>query len=330
VKPDVAVAYETDHGAMWLGDSLHLLRQLDDKSVNLVLTSPPFALTYPKKYGNHPEDQYVGWFEQFATEFKRVLRDDGSLVIDLGGAWLSGKPTRSLYQYRLLINLVDKHEFHLAEDFYWFNRAKLPGPRQWVNIDRVRVKDAVNTIWWLSRTPNPKADNRRVLRPYSKDMLRLIERGTYNDGERPSEHKIGKTWNRNLGGSIPPNVIEALQGPNNMLDFGNNANSEAYHAFCRTNKLKRHPARFPRQVPDFFIRFLTEEGDTVLDPFGGSNVTGAVAEDLGRKWIACDLDRDYIIGSLGRFSLESLRIRGLGVWLDDYTWPDQGDQGTLL
>jgi DNA modification methylase len=107
---------------MWHGDSLDLLALLPDERVNLILTSPPFALTREKNYGNHPEDEYVAWFESFAEQFHRVLKDDGSLVVDLGGAWLPGSPTRSLYQHRLLINLVDKFEFHLAEDFYWFNR----------------------------------------------------------------------------------------------------------------------------------------------------------------------------------------------------------------
>lgn len=320
---------------MWCGNSLDLLGHLDEGSVNLILTSPPFALTFPKEYGNHPEDEYLQWFEPFAVEFKRVLADDGSLVVDLGGAWMPGKATRSLYQYRLLIELVDKHEFHLAEDFYWFNRAKLPGPRQWVNVDRTRVKDAVNTIWWLSKTANPKADNRKVLKPYSRDMLRLIERGTYNDGDRPSEHHIGKNWARDLGGAIPPNVIEATHAErDNMLDFGNNSANDAYHVFCRSNELKRHPARFPRQVPEFFIKFLTDEGDTVVDPFGGSNVTGAIAESLNRRWKSCEIDLDYITGSLGRFHLDEIRLDDAldAVDLTTFTWPDPPprDQPTLL
>lgn len=302
--------YRARHGVMWQGDSLNLLRGLPDSSINLICTSPPFALTRVKEYGNHPEDTYVSWFESFAEHFHRVLTDDGSLVVDLGGAWLPGTPTRSLYQYKLLITLVENYAFHLAEDFYWFNRAKLPGPRQWVTNDRVRVKDAVNTLWWLGKSAHPKADNRRVLKPYSKSMLRLIERGTYNAGLRPSEHVIGASWAKDLGGAIPPNVLETDEvesqdpvgmDPDNMLDLANTNSTDSYHAFCRSNELKRHPARFPAQVPEFFIKFLTDEGDTVLDPFGGSNVTGAVAGSLGRKWITCELDPDYIAGSLGRF-----------------------------
>ncbi|MDG4754603.1 site-specific DNA-methyltransferase [Micromonospora aurantiaca] len=309
-----AEIYNTTNGSMWHGDAIEVLAGIDTGSVNLILTSPPFALTRKKEYGNHPEDEYVGWFEPFAEEFSRILADDGSLVIDLGGAWLPGSPTRSLYQYRLLINLHDKFGFHLAEDFYWFNRAKLPGPRQWATIERNRVKDAVNTIWWLSKSERPKADNRRVLKPYSPAMQRMIKRGTYNDGERPSQHKIGKKWAQDLGGAIPPNVIEVedhpelYQEPDNMLDLANTNSTDPYHAFCRSNEIKRHPARFPRAVPEFFIKFLTDEGDLVVDPFGGSNVTGEVAEKLRRRWIACDLDIDYVKGSLGRFGGTDVKL----------------------
>lgn len=311
---------------MFYGDSIAWLPTIADASVNLVLTSPPFALTRMKEYGNRAEDEYVEWFAPFAEQFKRVLRDDGSLVIDLGGAWLPGSPRKSLYQYKLLIALVEKYGFCFAEDFYWFNRAKLPGPRQWTTIDRVRVKDAVNTIWWLSKTATPKANNRKVLRPYSKSMLRLLRRGTYNSGRRPSEHVIGANWAKDLGGAIPPNVVEvdesidldaedALLGadPDNMLDFGNTNSSDSYHVFCRANELRQHPARFPSAVPEFFIKFLTDEDDLVIDPFGGSNVTGGVAESLKRNWATCELDLAYITGSIGRFDRDNVKLTAAGL-----------------
>ncbi|HVW81032.1 MAG TPA: site-specific DNA-methyltransferase, partial [Mycobacteriales bacterium] len=275
---DPRVVYTTALGQMYVGDSLCLLDQLEEGSVSLFMTSPPFALTRQKEYGNEEEHNYVAWFRKFAEKMHAKLTDDGSLVVDLGGAWLRGTPTRSLYQYRLLIELVDECGYHLAEDFIWFNRAKLPGPMQWVNVDRVRVKDAVNNIWWLSKSPTPKADNRNVLKPYTKKMLRMIETGRYNAGARPSQHQIGKTWAQDRGGAIPPNVIETGYDepagwlPDNVLDFANTGSSDGYHRFCRANEILQHPARFPREVPDFFIRFLTDPDDLVVDPFGGSNV----------------------------------------------------------
>ena len=324
-------AYRTPLGSMYHGNALDVMAEMADSSVNLIVTSPPFALARPKAYGNETESKYVDWFMQFAWEFHRILTDDGSLVIDLGGAWVPGSPTKSLYQWRLLIEMVDTVHFHLAQDFYWFNRAKLPGPANWVTVNRVRAKDAVNTLWWLSKSTQPKSNNRNVLVPYSKSMQAMLKRGTYNEGGRPGGQHVGKNWAKDQGGAISPNVIETsedealswgnlrvdayadlfaemqgevedMQDVDNLIDRGNTNSSDPYHAFCRANELKRHPARFPREVPEFFIKFLSDEGDLVFDPFGGSNVTGAVAESLGRRWIATDLDIEYIAGSLGRFA----------------------------
>jgi len=312
------LVYRTELGAMWHGDSLRLLDQIEDSSVNLVLTSPPFALTRQLAYGNEPESEYVAWFHKFAERVYDKLTDDGSFVIDLGGAWKQGSATRSLYQFKLLIDLCENLDYHLAEDFYWWNRAKLPGPREWVNKKRTRVKDAVNVVWWLSKTEEPKASNLRVLKPYSKAMLRMIERGTYNEGPRQSEHVIGKTWAKDQGGAIPPNVLELqddeLVGypPDNMLDHPNTSSNDSYLNFCRANRIPGHPARFPKPVPEFFVKFLTEPGDLVLDIFGGSNMTGHVAEEQGRHWASCELDSEYIKGSLGRFKPQGITITNAG------------------
>jgi len=89
------------------------------------------------------------------------------LVIEIGGAWNRGEPTRSIYHFELLVRLVKEAGFHLAEEFFWFNRARMPGPAEWVNVQRIRVKDAVTPIWWLSPSPWPSASNRRVLKDYS-------------------------------------------------------------------------------------------------------------------------------------------------------------------
>ena len=195
--------YRTQHGAAYHGDSLELLTALPDASVQVIITSPPFALKRKKRYGNPAEDEYLGWFLQFIPEFRRVLADDGSLVIDIGGAWMPGSPTRSIYQFELLIALVRDQEFFLAEEFYWYNRAKLPGPAQWVTVERIRVKDTVNPIWWLSKTTRPKADNRRVLKPYSESMHELFRRG-YNRGRRPSGHVVRESLSSTTAGRSHP------------------------------------------------------------------------------------------------------------------------------
>src|SRR5215472_19012362 len=250
-------AYTTAWGRAYHADALDVLRELPAASVALVLTSPPFALRRQKAYGNVAATEYDEWFWPFAEEIYRVLRPDGSFVFDLGGAWNRGSGTRSLYQYELILRLCRR--FHLAQEFYWYNPSKLPTPAEWVTIRRTRVKDAVNTLWWLSKTETPRADNRRVLRPYSRSMRRLLRDG-YQTAKRPSQHDIGPHFRRYNGGAIPPN----------MLQIPNTRSSDEYFRRCRAEGLPIHPARFPAPVPEFFIRFLTEPGRLVLDPFAGS------------------------------------------------------------
>lgn len=283
-------AYERGLGAAYLGDSLDLIKHVPDGTVNLILTSPPFALTRKKEYGNKSADDYVDWFMRFAPDFRRVLADDGSLVIDLGGAYLPGKPIRSIYQFDLLVRLCKEAGFFLAQEFYHYNPARLPAPAEWVNVRRVRVKDSVNVVWWLSRSEWPKSDNRRVLRPYSASMLGLLKNG-YRAKLRPSGHDISANFNKDHGGAIPPNVLE----------LANTESNSAYLRACRSAGLKPHPARFPRDFADFFVKFLTEPGDVVLDPFAGSNTTGWAAELLRRRWIAFELREDYLEASKLRF-----------------------------
>jgi site-specific DNA-methyltransferase (cytosine-N4-specific) len=281
-------AYTTRLGRAYQADALQVLRQLQANSLALVLTSPPFALRRQKSYGNVDASDYVEWFVPFAEEIYRVLRPDGSFVLDLPGAWKRGSGTRSLFHYELILRLC--RTFHLAQEFFWYNPCKLPTPAEWVTIRRTRVKDAVNTIWWLSKTAEPQADNRRVLRPYSRSMRRLLRDG-YQPARRPSQHDIGPHFQRDNGGAIPPNLLEVP----------NTRSADDYLHRCRSAGLPIHPARFPPAVPEFFIRFLTEPQQLVLDPFAGSNVTGQVAEALGRRWVSVEVNADYVAGSQLRF-----------------------------
>ncbi len=289
--PSKRAAYRTELGAMWLGDSSQLMRELADQSVQLVVTSPPYALHFKKEYGNVDKSAYVDWFKPFARQIRRVLAEDGSFVLNIGGSYNAGAPTRSLYQYRLLLALCDEIGFHLAQECYWYNPAKLPTPAEWVNVRRMRIKDSVEHVWWLSKSPFPKADNRRVLAEYSADMKRLIERG-YRAKERPSGHRITTKFRVDRGGAIPSNLIER----------GNNESNSDYIRRCAESGQKAHPARFPAALPEFFIRFLTDPGDVVLDPFAGSNTTGAVAESLQRRWLAIEVEPRYVENSRSRFA----------------------------
>jgi DNA modification methylase len=292
--------YSAPLGAAYLCDSIELLRDLPDRSIDLVFTSPPYALHFKKEYGNASKEGYVGWFLPFAREIFRILPENGSFVLNIGGSWNPGTPTRSLYHYKLMIALVEEVGFHLAQECYWHNPAKMPVPAEWVTVRRVRIKDSVEHVWWLSKTPHPKADNRRVLKPYSKDMLRLAKKGV-KATRRPSGHAITSTFDGvAAGGSIPSNVLEHNVA-DEMLVLGNNAANDGYTIRCKEAGMKIHPARFPPALPEFFVRMLTVEGDLVLDPFAGSNTTGAVAERLGRRWLAAEMVSDYLDASKFRF-----------------------------
>jgi site-specific DNA-methyltransferase (cytosine-N4-specific) len=295
--------YVTRYGRAVVGDAFALLGELDDESIDLVMTSPPFALRRQKSYGNVEETDYVAWIVPFGREVFRVLKKTGSFVLDLGGAYRAGVPSRSLYNFRVLLALCDDIGFHLAEDFYWFNPAKLPSPIEWVNKRKIRAKDSVNTIWWFSKTDFPKADVRKVLSPYSERMRKLIQdpESFYRPKKRPSGHDISAGFGKDNGGAIP----------SNLLTIPNTDSNSSYLWLCKELGLDRHPARFPAEVPAFFIKMLTDEGDMVLDIFGGSNTTGFAAEALGRKWLTFDLSRDYLVASIFRFlegrPIESVR-----------------------
>lgn len=295
------IFFKTKLGATYLGDSLAFLRGLSAGSVNLVMTSPPYALHFKKEYGNANQAEYIAWLMPFAEEIRRVLADDGSFVLNIGGSWTPGKPTRSIYQYELLIALVREAKFYLAQEFFWWNPAKLPSPAEWVTVRKIRVKDATEHVFWLSKTPTPKADNQQVLQPYSPDMKRLIKRG-YRAKTRPSGHVITAKFGNDRGGSIPPNYFL----------MGNNDANSHYFKRCAEEGRSPHPARFPWALPKFFIKFLTSELDLVVDPFAGSNTTGAVSEVLGRRWLAVDSNEEYLSDSIFRFepaALAGLRER---------------------
>lgn len=266
--------------------------------VDLVFTSPPFPLNRKKKYGNKEGQEYVEWLASMAPMFRDLLKPKGSIVIELGNAWEPGRPVMSTLALEALLEFKRAANLNLCQQFVWYNTARLPSPIQWVNVERIRVKDAFTHLWWLSPTDRPKADNKRVLKGYSDSMRDLLRTGKYNAGKRPSEYNIGDTsFNKDNQGAIPSNVISLAN---------TQANTE-YLRYCERHNLPKHPARMPIQLAEFFIKFLTEPGDLVVDPFAGSNTTGAAAENLGRRWIAIEPDHDYVSGSRGRF----------GMWLAD-------------
>ena len=291
-----SILYRTDLGAMYLGDCEKILSKYTSQSnvdkANLIFTSPPFPLNRAKRYGNMNGEEYLKWFAELAPIFSEALTDDGSIVIEIGNAWEKGIPVYSTLPIETLLKFKETGDFYLCQEFIYYNPSALPAPIEWVNKRRIRVKDAFTRLWWLSKSPYPVADNRQVLLEYSKQMQKLIAKKKYNAGRRPSEHVIGNdSFTVNNGGAIPANVIIAA----------NTAGKGDYFQYCKEHELEIHPARMPRDIPEFFIKFLTKEGDLVIDPFAGSNMTGAIAEKLNRRWIGIEINKVYAEGSKGRF-----------------------------
>lgn len=279
------LVYKTEKGKAFRGDSRLITgtKHLQKNSVDLIVTSPPFALEIPKRYGNETKEEYLDWIESFFDGWKYVLKDTGSLVVDVGNSYIKGGPKRSLYIYELALRLGNYFDF--CQEFYWFNTAKLPTPAEYVTKNRVRVKDSVNSVYWFAKNANKaKANNKRVLVEYSKGMKKLLRTQTYNTGKRPSDQSISKTaFLKDNGGAIPSNIIVA----------SNTNSNDTYLRKSREYGLTAHPARFPFDLPDFFIKLCTSRNtDLVFDPFAGSNTTGYIAENNNRRWVACDLDNE--------------------------------------
>ena len=308
--------YTTKYGKFYVGDAVKLsksyLSRYYAKKFNLIITSPPFPLNNKKRYGNLQGEDYYDWFVELAPIFSRLLADSGSLVIELGNAWEKGRPIQSLLHLECLLGLVkNSHSnLRLIQEFISYNPSRLPSPAQWVTVNRLRTVDSYTHIWWIAKSDFPKADNSKVLRPYSKSMQKLIKTKRFNAGARPSGHKLSPlAFAKDNGGSIAHNLFEMEpinmerdpRLPHNVLSLPNSSSNDYYFKRCKEDNIAPHPARMHKGLVNFFMEFLTDENDLVLDPFAGSNTTGYCAEKLKRRWIAIEVNEEYAYDSIIRF-----------------------------
>lgn len=308
--------YQTSYGKLLVGDSLEIakgyLNRYYKNKFQLIITSPPFPLNAKKRYGNLNGEDYLSWFINLAPIFDELLADDGSLVLEIGNSWEEGRPVQSLLHLECLLGMVKnpKSDLRLIQEFISYNPSRLPSPAQWVTVNRLRTVDSYTHVWWMSKTDYPKADNSKVLRPYSKSMKKLLKTKNFNAGNRPSEHKISQNaFAKNNGGSISHNLFELdpldpnrdVRLPHSVLSFSNATSNDYFLKTCREKKITPHPARMHGGLASFFINFLTDENDLILDPFAGSNTTGYVAEKLRRKWLSIEVNESYANDSIIRF-----------------------------
>lgn len=312
-------------GRYYIGNSEEILRYRPFHNLRgrfqLIFTSPPFPLNEKKSYGNMKGDKYLEWFTSLAPKFAEMLTEDGSIVIEMGNGWEPKRPVQSLLPLKSLMSFVENKEagLRLIQQFVCYNPSRLPSPAQWVTINRIRTVDSFTNIWWIAKSDFPKADNSKVLRPYSDSMLSLLKRGDFNAGKRPSGHDISEAaFLRDCGGSIAHNFFELdtmdsqrkvrLPDLFNALSLSNNTSNDFFIRTCKEKGIKKpHPARMQMGLAAFFIKYLTDRGDWVLDPFAGSNTTGYAAARLGRRWIAIDTREEYVEQSKIRFEDPALK-----------------------
>jgi DNA modification methylase len=298
VQDNVAVvAFSTELGVAILGTCEHVFSRFD-MPITLVLTSPPYPLKQTRAYGNPPESVYVDWACRALEPLVKNLVRGGSICLNLSNdIFIPGLPARSMYLERLVLALHDRLGLSLVERFVWENRSKPPGPIQYASIQRTQLNVAWEPVYWFTNDPSClKSDNRRVLQQHTQRHLDLIRNGgeqrsvSNSDGAyviRPG------AYGAETAGSIPKNV----------LSFGHRCAAQlAYKKAARAMGLPVHGAPMPLKLAMFLIRFLSEPGDLVADPFGGSFTTADGAEQLERRWVVSECMLEYALGGSTRFA----------------------------
>lgn len=272
-----------------------VLENFPDSSINLIITSPPYA--DQRFYGTdesqiHPDD-FVEWFLPKAKQFKRVLKDDGSFVLNINDKVIKG--VQHLYVFELVIKLCRELNFKLVRDYIWYNPSTPPNIFSGGKYGR--TKKSHEYCFWFSKSENWTFNLDPIRKPYSKDMQRFLDgkgKGDRVYNTRPSTHNFNcdKVWPNN-GGSDPGSVIE----------IGNTSSNDMFLKMCKEKGI-HHPARFPEKLVEFFILAGSNKGDIVLDPFSGSGTTAVSAHRNERFWIGIDTNADYCKLSYDRMKLE--------------------------
>lgn len=287
----VITIYSTDRGEALYGTCESVMQCIANGSVSLVVTSPPYGLAKSKEYEVSKADDNVEWLLSLADSWKNLLTDDGTLLLNVGPAWLGhGIVGQSTWRQELVFRLVKELGYTFAQTMYWNSPSKLPSPAQFVTIKRVRITESVEEIFAFTKSPTESRwNNRRVLVPYSDAMKRVLAAGGERKSmTRPSGHQLAAgAFGVDNGGAIPKNLITLSHTDSNSR----------YRRHCREAGLPAHPAMFPEGLAEFLIKLTTEEQDVVFDPFGGALTVGAVCERLNRRWISSERSLTYLAGA---------------------------------
>ncbi|AOG02849.1 site-specific DNA-methyltransferase [Bosea sp. RAC05] len=284
--------YSLDDGVALWGHAEDVASTIEKGSVSLILTSPPYPVIN-RAYGRFTVPEWLAWMSRLTAMWRELLTEDGTLAVNLMDVFSAGSPCLDPYVERFTLSALDDHGLHLAGRMPWHSTTKMPHI-QWSVRQRVRPKNTVEHVLLFSKNPHPNWDIRRLPKqPYKERSQRQLDRDSARASElRPSGYNIKSgTFDRNDNGPIPSNLIIS----------GGVSGNDAYSRRCREAGVPAHPARFPDEIPRRIILTTTEPGQVCYDPMAGSNTTGRVALDLGRKFISSDAMLAYVKSSAFRF-----------------------------
>jgi DNA modification methylase len=287
----VVLIYTTPDGfALW-AHAEDAARHIDGGSVKLVFTSPPYPVVR-RDYGRFTVEQWLDWMKRMMAIWGDLITDDGTIAVNVMDVFESGSPMLSPYVERFTLSAIDDAGLNFAGRMMWHSPTKL-GNIQWTSKAKVHPKNSLEHLLLFSKSDRPSWDITRMERnPYAARTVRQSE----------SEAKRGKV--RRPSGITTSGAAFALGAgplPGNLIVAGGVVGSDSYSKRCRDTGVTPHPARFPEKLPRQVILMATDRGDVVYDPMAGSNTTGKVAADLGRRFISSEPMLDYVRSSALRF-----------------------------
>lgn len=295
-RKSVMVAFSTDLGCALWANAADVFTGLQDE-IALCFTSPPYPLARERAYGNTPETHYVAWLVNELKPIVKALKPGGHVVLNLSNdIFESGLPSRSLYLERLTLALHDTLGLHLMDRLIWENPSKPPGPFQWSSRTRQQLNVGYEPVLWFTNDPARCAsNNRRVLQPHTPAHLQLVRQGgeqreaVYSGGAYRVKHG---SFGQETTGKIPRNVLRIAH---------RDADQQPARDYATERGWSAHPAPMPVKLARFFVDFLTEVKELVVDPFGGMATTAKAAECGGRRWLVTERCREYIESASQRF-----------------------------
>ncbi len=266
------------------GDCEDVLQALPDASVDLIVTSPPYADQRTSTYGGIKPEKYVAWFMPKADQFFRVLKPSGSFILNIKERVVNGE--RSTYVLELILEMK-KHGWLWTEEYMWHKKNSHPG--KWPN----RFRDNWERLLHFTKQKNFNMYQDEVMVPVG-DWAKTRLKNLSETDMRRDNSKVGSGFGKNISNWVGRDMVY----PSNVLYMA----TECYN--------QQHSATFPEELPEWFIKLFTQPGDLVLDPFNGSGTTCVAANSLGRKYLGIDLSEEYCQIAINRLQDKANKLGG--------------------